>query len=497
MFEELKRIFRHSFVYGLGAIFSKLVGFLMIPVYTRCLTTKDYGVIELIGLSMDMICIAISLGIRESVIRFYYDVGTPKERNQVISTSLWYMAVLGGVITAFLLILSKTISRIVLGQSVPIIYLQLTLVSNYMELMTIICLNYFRAKELSVVYSAILVARLLLALSLNIIMVVTLKMGVMGIILSTLISSSVVFIFCNSWTVREVGLSFSMKQFSAQMRYGLPLVPASLAMFSLQFSDRFFLRHFSDMSSIGVYSLAYKFSLILSFLLTEPFWLAWSALMFPIAKRDDSESVFSQVLTIYTLTAFFLGLGISLLVSPVIRIMSTPSFYRAEKAVPVLILGFIALGIFYVLNTGVYVTKKTSYCAVNVGAAAIINLILNRLLVPQYGMLGAAWATSLSFITLSLVSWLTNQAVYPVHYNLFRQASIVEISVLLYLIGIHIPVYPLWSCFLFRSLLTLLMPIALYALGFFTPKEKIAFYGLLHGIRRFKITASKSGVNAG
>ena len=115
VYGEMVKVFRHALVYGLATLSGKAVGFVMIPIYTRCLSPTDYGLLELVQLGMYVLAIVLALGFSGAVIRFYYEYDTQEDRNQVVSTALLSTTSLALVATLFLLTQSQLLARMFTG----------------------------------------------------------------------------------------------------------------------------------------------------------------------------------------------------------------------------------------------------------------------------------------------------------------------------------------------------------------------------------------------
>jgi O-antigen/teichoic acid export membrane protein len=151
--------------------------------------------------------------------------------------------------------------------------------------------------------------------------------------------------------------------------------------------------------------------------------------------------------------------------------MATPPYYRAGSAIPVLSLGFVVLATSYLLNTGILITKKTTYRAASLITAAVCNLGLDYYLIPRFGMMGAAWATTISFIILAIATWVGSQLVYPIHYDLKRVFSLALVAIGIFWVAQLLPDNPLWLNMLLRLGLVCSFPLVLFGLRFFSKRE--------------------------
>ena len=178
---EVKTLFKHGSVYFIGTVLSRLVGFIMIPVYTVYLKAEGYGINELVGLSIEICGIIISAGIAGGIYRFYYELKDQKDRNMVISTASLAVTGIAFVFIGALCLISPYISSVVLDDKNLWVYFCLAFGGLFFGQHTQLMYTYLRIKEFSIKYLVISLLNLFISLSLNILFIVYLKMGVLGL----------------------------------------------------------------------------------------------------------------------------------------------------------------------------------------------------------------------------------------------------------------------------------------------------------------------------
>jgi O-antigen/teichoic acid export membrane protein len=466
MWDELKRLFKHSTIYGAGNVLGKMVGFIMIPFYTHYLTPADYGVLEMLDLSLVLIGLFLTMWMNASIIRHYYDYEDPKDRNQVISTILAVSACIGIAVALCGIRWSVPLSRLILNTPDLHSYVALISLSFFVSCLNVVAWSYFRARQRSVFVVSMDLVNLALTLSLNIYLIAFRKIGVVGVLYSSLISSLLIAAVLTVKILREVGLSFNWHKLKAILAFGAPLVFTSVAAFTINFSDRFFLRHFSTISTVGIYALGYKFGFMLSFLVVQPFDMIWSARMYQVAKDKNADEVFAKLFGYYTLVLVATALGLSLIIKEVIAIIATPEFHQAYKIVPVVALAYVFQGMNRYFLTGIYVAKKTLHLGVIGAVSAILSLALNYFMISRWGMLGAAWATAFSFFAMAGLAYLAAQRVYPIPYSLSRLIMPLALATVTYLASTLVAMPSLLVSVAIKLLLFFSFPVGLYLLGF-------------------------------
>ena len=272
-------------------------------------------------------------------------------------------------------------------------------------------------------------------------------------------------------TIRQVRLSFSYDKLARMAIFGMPLVATAAAGFAVNFSDRFFLRHFATISTVGVYALGYKFGFMISLLVVQPFDMIWQARIYEIAKQNNGAAIFSRVFEYYCFALVAAALGLSMVAKEIVSVASAPSFHAAYTIVPVVALAYIFQGMNRFFLSGTYIAKKTMYLgAVGLGSAAA-NIGLNFLLIPRYGMLGAAWATAFSFCFMAGLALYVSQRMYRIPYVFSRVTILLGLAILMYFVSSTVKASSHALELSINLVLLAAFPIALYLVGFFHQQE--------------------------
>ncbi len=402
-----RKILSHGKIYLAGTILRHSVSFIMLPIYTRFLTPSDYGTIELLSMTLDFVGIILGLRIGEAIFRYYADYEKKSDKNEVISTALWLVAILNAV--GFLLIAAsaKPISTMVFGNTGQVRNLLLFSLTLLMQGFIAIPMTYIRARQrpwLFVVFSTI---KLTLQLGLNILFVVYMKLHVEGVIYSTIIASLCMACLLGFYTLKDCGIRFSRQKARRLISFSLPMMTTGIIAFYVTFGDRYFLRFYGGgLNEVGVYSLGYKFGFILMFLVVMPFASIWDSEKYNIAKKNAAKKEFQKIFIIYSTIVILACICISLYVKDLLRLMSAPAFWGAAKIVPIILGAYLANALSQYVNLGILLRHKTIEITYGTIIAAGVISIGYYLLIPRYGAMGAALATLLAFASRTVwVYW--------------------------------------------------------------------------------------------
>jgi O-antigen/teichoic acid export membrane protein len=399
--QEIRAAVRHSAVYSLGNVLAKAIGFLLLPLYTHYLSPDDYGVLEILDLTMSLVGMFTNMGMAASVLRYYHNAPSEKEKRRVISTAFWFVTATGAVLLVAAAAAARPVTTLLFHSGVPSRCFLLSFASFTLGYIINVPSTFAQAKEKSGVLVMADTVCLGSLLGLNVFFVVFLKIGLVGILLSPLITGALRLLVFGVWTARNNGLGFDRTRLREMLRFGAPLVLSNLAMFTLNFSDRFFLKHFGSLGQVGVYSVAYKFGFMLNFAIIQPFYLMWQARMYIIDKREDRGEVFQRIFIFYSALLTFAGLCLAVLTPEIVRLMLDVRFAASAAVIPVIALAYVAYGAGYFFQAGLLMSGRTRAIGILSAVAAAANLGLNYWLVPRFGMEGAAWATVLGILIIA------------------------------------------------------------------------------------------------
>jgi len=478
--EEIKKLLQHSSVYSLGNILNKAVGFLLIPFYTHYLTTADYGTLELLDLSVTLVGLLLNMWMNASLVRHYYEYEDSRNRNEVVGTAMIATGTAAALFSTAGFLYARGISVLVLKSPDFYLFIRVIAFNLFFTCLNSVSFSYLRARQKSSLIVTMNSASLAMSLGLNIYFLAVLKTGVIGVLYSGLIANGLVTTALTASTIRQAGLRFGWTKLKALAAFGLPLILTSFSAFELNFADRFFLQHYSNVSTVGIYALGYKFGYMLSFLLIQPFMMIWGARMYEVAKRQDAGVVFSRIVGYFTLLLSAAALAMSLVIKDVIAQVASSQFHEAYKVVPAVALAYVFYGISYYFQTGIYISKKTTYLGLMGAICASANIGLNFWLIPRYAAMGAAWATALSFFLMAVLAYAFSQHVYRVPYSLFRIALPVLAAAAVYAVSIFIQVPSVLASVALKFLLMFGFGLLVFALGFFNPTEVLRLRQTLH-----------------
>jgi O-antigen/teichoic acid export membrane protein len=478
---HLRRLGKHSAIYGLGGLVSRILAVLLLPLYTTYLDEADYGRVETLVALTAVLVTLLRLGIGSAFFRFYFDSTAAAARLRVLRTSFWFTmstATLGLVVGW--LFASQISAALNLGDDqdwlVRAAFVGLWAQMNYEQLTSL-----FRVEERSVAFVAASLTNVVLTIGATVVLVVVLEQGALGVIAGNFTGTLLVYVGLVGYRREQLGLSFDRELLRQMNRFGLPLVPSGLALWTLNFSDRFLLAHMAGQDDVGRYSLGVRVASAIVLLLVA-FRTAWPAFAYSIQDDREARRTYAFVLTYLLFAASWLALALGVLAPWLVRLLARDSgFWEGADVVAPLAFAGAFWGAYIVVAIGVGRTRRTQFNWVITGVAAALNVGLNLVLIPRYGIHGAAVSAVAAFAGMFAGMTWWAQRVYPVPYQWRRVVTVVGVAVALTVAGRLIDRLEV------AVLLALVYPLVLLALGFFLPQER-AFVG-----RFSRLLAGRSG----
>ena len=462
---QLWRLGKHSAIYGLGAVVARLIGLFLLPVVTRYLTRAELGRVDtLIALSVVLV-IVFRAGISMAFFRFYFDAPDERGRIRVVRTSFWFTMGMATLALALGAVLAPQISEWLFSTpsqanlvraSFVLVWAQM----NYEQLTSL-----FRVEERSAAYVAATLVNVVVTVGATIELVAVLHKGALGVIVGNFTGTLGVYFALLVYRRFQLGLEFDRPLFRQMQRFGLPLVPSGLALWAIDFADRFLLLRMKNAAEVGLYSVGVRVSSALLLLLIA-LRTAWPAFAYSIEDDSEAKRTYAFVLTYVLYVCCWASLALSLLAPWIVHALTGPRFYRASEVVPLLVFGGTAFIAFNVMSIGIGRAKQTQFNWVVTGIGAAVDIGLCLMLIPPYGMMGAAAATLVAYTVMFLGMTVRAQQVFHVGYQWRRITLVVAAAVGLTALGKALDV-PLWGAIALAAV----YPLVLLLLGFYLPIE--------------------------
>lgn len=490
MLDRIRQLGADAVIYGLSTILGRFLSFLLVPFYTNVLLPGEYGIIAYLYSLIAFANVLYSYGMESAFFKYSstLEIGTSRQ-----NFSTPFLSLIGtSVFFSFLLLIWVGPAALMIG--LPVQYERILLYSAGIlacDAIAIVPFATLRLERKARRFATIKFLNIVINVLANIYLLLEMHLGVEGVFLGGFISSAMTLVLLGPTIKRHFSREFHPPLLAALLRFALPIIPSGLAAMAMQIIDRPILRALTDDATVGIYQANYRLGIFMM-LVVSIYDYAWRPFYFSIAKEPNAKQIFARVLTYLVLIMAAIFLTLTLFIEPIVtmnifgRHLIHPDYWSGLEIVPVVLLGYVFLGIATNLSAGLYIEKKTALVPIGTFVGAAVNILSNLLLIPYMGMLGAAWATLLAYLAMAIAVYVVVQRVYPVDYEVGRLVKIaIAVAVVLILFW-YVPINGSPLTWLFKIGLLGLFGMLMYQMKFFDGAE----HGLIKAILRRRPVAN-------
>jgi O-antigen/teichoic acid export membrane protein len=461
-------------VYAAGVVLNRAVSLVMLPIYTRFLTPADYGVLQLVEMSLDLIAILFGSHLGAGIFRLYQKTDVPAERAAVVSTAFGVVTVAYAAAGAAAYLAAPWLSEVVFGSDARTDLVRIASATLAVQGLVLVPLSYLQLLKRPGAYVATNAVKLLIQLTMNIALVVVAGMGPRGVLLGNLVANLVVAAALTVMLLRSAGARMSADVARALLRFGLPFIPTQVASFAVTHGDRFFLQRYAGETSVGIYAIAYQFGILLARIGYSPFGAAWEPMRFEVASRPDRDQIYSRTFVYLNIYLCTLGVGIALFAGDLLRVVAAPSFHAAGALVPLITLAYVFYGWSGFLNLGILMRERTELVTAATWIAAGVALVGYAALIPPFGRTGAAVATVAAYAVRAGAVYALAQRAWVVRYEWGPVIRLLLIAGVTGALGVVAARTPLWASIVLHVALFGGYVGAAWRLGVLSPADRAA-----------------------
>lgn len=469
MRNQFKQLITHSAIYGAASTLNAILGFILVPLYAHRLLPEEFGTITVLTITAAFGSTLFQLGTGTAIFRSIIQRNIDK--SIVLSTALCFTLALIIIFLSIVFFLANSLNGWLFNQ-LPngSTLLSLTFTTAALDTIVTIPLAKLRIEERSITYSVLTGLNFLFGLILNITFVGVLLMGVKGVILANLFRSALYVVTTMFTLLPDLYFKFSFSELRELISFGIPLIPVAISALILSVADRYFLQYFSSLVDVGIYSLGYKIGSLLQ-LPIGAFQIAWPTIMFAMYDTSRAKEFYSRLLTYFCLVLGYLALIVALFSKEIVELLSTPEYFKAWQIVPLIALSQIMFGIIYVTAVGVNVKKRPQDIMIAWLIGVGIHLALNFVLIPKFGLYGAAVSTLIGYTIVSITATVASLRLYSIPYNFKGLLKLLSVLTITFISSLLIPVHSLMLQIAMKILLLLSSLVVLWWIRFFDKDE--------------------------
>ena len=426
--DQLKRLSKDTIAFGLGAAVQKFIVFLLFPIYARLLSKDDFGTQDLVATVVVMASMLLVLGMDSGALLHYYE-SPEDEQAKIRSTFLWSQVLLSVPVCALLIVFASPICGLLFDRPRMAPYLQLGVAvipfTQVVRALSLILRLKFRTRTFVVLTTAGVLFQVLAA----VVLVVVLRWGVTGVFVAILIAGILQALLGLALVRGAFRPGFSATWFASMLKVGLPLVPAALSVWVLNYANRYVLARYATLADIGVLSVALRISSILLFAISA-FETAWGPFAYSVAKNQDAaRQTYAKVLIYFLALVMPATAALSIFAREITSVLATPAYASGAALVPLYCFSSVFWVLLYIVGMGAGMAKKTYHNTIATVLAACVNMALNLALIPSHGIVGAALATVAANFVALVYMYFAGQHYFRVPYHAGKVFALVGLAV--------------------------------------------------------------------
>jgi O-antigen/teichoic acid export membrane protein len=501
MRKELAALSRETLIYGASTVVGRFLNFLLVPFYVNVLhSTSEYGISSVLYTWIAFLNVIYPLGLEGAYFRYASrgegEAHDLDRESRLFSGSFDLVLFAGAIFSFTFFLVAPGIAPILfydpktdISSMLPML-IRITRYSSLILLfdgLSVLPFADLRLEHQAKKFATIKLTNICLTLILNFVLILGFHFGVEGIFVANLIASALQLVLLSPMILAKWRPSFkrflNREALDKMLPFGLTNVPAYLGAMMVQVIDRPIVQLYLGLGAVGIYQANYRMGFIMM-VFVSLFEYAWRPFFMRQHKTDDARAreLFSRVFTYFMLVALVACLLLAFFLP---YILSTPVFGRrllradylsGMSIIPVVLFAYVFQGAYTNFIAGIYIKEKNKTLPFITGLGAIVNVVVNLLLIPPLGIMGAALATLAAYIAMAIAIYIPSQKAYPINYEWKRIGLLAAITILTYIIERILVLGGVVSggvaIFGVRIVLSLAAIGALFAFGFFSERER-------------------------
>lgn len=423
-----KKLLSDSAIYGLGAVLIKAIAFFTLPVYTRIFSPSEFGIIEMFSTIGGIFSMLMNSGLDSAQSFYFMEAKNRKtyDTKQIIGSIFWLRVFIGIGIIGLIGLLSPFIIDFAFDTRLPSLYLITVSFTVFFTNLVSQSIEIFRLIYKPWQYITLSFAQTILNVIFILYFVYFKDMGVWGYLLGNAVGIFIATIICLVATNNyRYWKSMEFKLWKMFLKFGLPFIPAGIVYYIMTASDRWFILNMIGGNDLGLYAVGVKFALLIM-LVIETFRQAWWPLAIDMLYKDrEGKKFFKNISLWYMLIGAFCSMLLTIISPYLVEYLTTKEYKQSWKVIGILCWGSVFYGFYMLSGMGIFYSKKTYLNIYVYGSGAILNIALNYILIPIFGIIGAAFGTILSVLFSNIVSLFISNHFYKVDWHWFYMLIIV------------------------------------------------------------------------
>ncbi|MDZ7716154.1 MAG: polysaccharide biosynthesis C-terminal domain-containing protein [Balneolaceae bacterium] len=445
--KKLKELLSDTLVYGISSVLARFVGYLLVPLHTDVFVESQYGIINLVYVTLAFLNVVFTFGMESAYLRYAKDREKAKDVFKTIQLGL---GVLSTVLVGLLILCAPLLMpamKLETTGSESLYWLMLGIL--WFDTMVLVPFAELRLVRKQWFFATLRTANIVLNVGLQFYLILWQGWGIEAVFFASFIASAITALVIWIATAQMFTGVWDTAVMKKALRFGLPFIPAGLGFVINEMMDRYFLEHYmsqatvtelygADLTSldiVGIYSACYKLSVFM-LLLVQMFRMAWQPFFLRNADDPEAPKIYSNVFRYFNVVAGICFLAVALFAYQIVQIkvpfldayIIGKDYWAGLNIVPVLLGAYWFQGWYMNFSAGIFIKEETKTLPKITLFGAGITILFNLLLIPYYGMMGSAVATLISYVSMAFALYWKSRKVYKVPYQIGRSLLMVFIA---------------------------------------------------------------------
>jgi O-antigen/teichoic acid export membrane protein len=432
LLKDLKQTFRHSVIYGVSRVSTKLTGFILLPLYSSYFSTNIYGVIVRVELIWQFLLVLFLFGLESGIIRWYSLNSDENKKKKFLFTIFLFIFILNLIFLCLIYFSSGFLSGFIFEFADYSKLIILASIVATAEAFIYIVFILIRVNNKPVLYTifSILITFINLVLQVYFIKYSDIKLE--GIFYSKIIAPVAVIVILSPYVIKFIKPGFLKDELYGLIRFSYPILLGNIIWMVVVQIDKFFLGFFANSSEVGIYGFASSITGVINFIVMFPFTLAFMVISWRKYSEGNSERFFTKVMTYLYYIIIFISVMLSLFIPNIIGIfIKNPEYYSSIKLIPFICLSIPLATIHFVGIFSFQASGKTKYIMYSYFITLFLNVVLNAVLISYFKSFGAAFANFISFLALNITIYIFSRKCFYFGYEWSKYLVLNIIFVLL------------------------------------------------------------------
>ncbi len=473
MLKNVKTVAKGSLVYGFGNMSVKLVGLVLIPIYTneKFLSVSDFAVVGIIDITAQLLVSLLGLSLSQALTRWYYEKEYAGKQKSMFYSVFAFLMMFTGLSLLVFSSFSKNISQLLFGSERFNLALTLMMGSSVMQIWIALLQTLMKIQQKPVLFTITNIFKLLLTLLLTIVFVVYMGIGIEGIYKAQIYGSLLFFLLTAKYLFANIEFKLDFRLIKEMLRFSFPLILASTSGILISIMDKYILNYLATREEVGIYVFAYRMANSLKIFVIASVQMAVSPLLFQLMHDPGSKRFYSKYMTYFAFIVMICVIGLSAFSFEIVRLFAQNDIYDiAWSIIPILSFALFFGMLKDTASTGLQIAKETGIISIITISTTLLNVGLNYISIPKFSYYGSAMSFLLTQILFFILVYFFAQKKYPIPYEIKNILLIVIIGAVLCLLTFVLNDLNLVIRLIVKVSLVISFPFLLYPFGFY---EKI------------------------